>query len=139
MSLGSDVVAALPQLRAQAESMFRDTFSVLRKTGNKITDPVTLEEVDEYSVFIPSVKGKLKNGLGRGADAEIPGVVAVVSSMEWHTSVSTVGIRLDDEIQCVAVDATVGDPELVGVRVRVTGPIARSLATARRFPVEEVS
>ena len=139
MTLGSDVVAVLPELRAQAESMFRDTFTVLRKTGNKITDPVTLEEVDEYAVLIPAVKGKFKNGLGRGADAEIPGVVAVVSSMEWHTSISTTGVRLDDEIQCVAVDPNVGDPELVGVRVRVTGPIARSLATARRFPVEEVS
>lgn len=139
MTLGSDIIAALPELRAQAESTFTDTYTVFRKTGAKITDPVTLEETDEYAPVRSGVKGKLKQGLGRGADAEIPGIVAVVSSLEWHTPISTLGVRVDDEIECTAVDASVGDPTMVGVRVRITAPFLMSKATARRFPVEEVS
>lgn len=139
MTLGSDIIAALPELRAQAESTFTDTYTVFRPNGGVSTDPVTLIESPTFDTFLTGVRGKLKAGVGRGEDTPIPGVIAVVSSLEWHTSLGTVGVRLNDEIACTAVDASVGDPANVGVRVRVTGPFLMSKATARRYPVEEVS
>jgi hypothetical protein len=139
VTLGSDIIAALPELRRQAESTFTDTYTVYRPNGGTTTDPVTLEERPDFDVLAADVRGKFKSGIGRGEDTAIPGVIAVVSSLEWHTSVSTVGVSLNDEIACTAVDAVVGDASNVGVRVRVTGPFLMSKATARRYPVEEVS
>jgi hypothetical protein len=139
VTLGNDVAQALPALRAAAESMHRDTFTVFRKTGATTTNPVTLEEVAQFAVVHEDVKGKLKQGEGSGEDVDIPGAVVVASGLVWHTSVTVAGIRTDDEVECTAVDGVTGDPDLVGVRVRVTGPFLRSIATARRFPVQELS
>jgi hypothetical protein len=124
--------------RIMAESLHVDTFTVYRATGNKVTDPVTLEERDEYAEVLDGVKGKFKSGEGQDGEAQIPGQTVAETSLSWHTSVSTLGVRTSDEVECTAVGPS-SDPELVGVRVRVTGPFLRSLATARRFRVEELS
>lgn len=138
MSLGADIAAALPELRAQAESMHTDTFSVFRADGTFSTDPVTLEERPNFATVHGSVAGKLQFPNVRPQDALIPGQVVIRSEFAWHTSVNTLGVLPGDEVECIAV-GPLGDPELVGVRVRVAGPFLKSHATARRFPVEELS
>lgn len=129
---------ALRMGRRMAESLFAETFMVQRATGNKIQDPVTLEETDELATVHASVMGKFQFPESRPRDVQVPGMKVAETAAEWHTSVSVLGILTDDIVACVAVGEG-GDPDLVGSRVRVVGPFMKSFATARRFPVEELS
>ena len=129
---------ALTMGRRMAESMHTETFTVSRATGNKIQDPVTLEESDELAVIHASVKGKFQFPESRPRDVQIPGMKVAETAAEWHTSITVLGVLTDDIVECIAVGEG-GDPELVGSRVRVVGPFLKSHATARRFPVVELS
>lgn len=131
----SDIILA----RREAESLHNDIFTVYRATGATITDPDTLVEAREYATVHVGVKGKFKQGGAGNNEAQTPGVQVAQTSLEWHTSISVTGVRTDDEVECTAVHPVTGDPDLVGVRVRVTGPFLQSVATARRFKVEELS
>lgn len=138
MTLGAEIAAALPELRIQAESLHQDTFTVYRKTGAMVTDPETLVESPQFATILTGVKGKLQAGSAQANDAEIPGQKVIETSLFWHTSINTLGVLADDEVLCTAA-GPISDPEIVGSRVRITGPFVKSLATARRFPVEEQS
>lgn len=124
--------------RREAESLHTDTFKVSRQTGVE-TDPETLEERPVLTVVRPSVKGKLKAGGAQNRSVQTPGVQFAETTPEWHTSVEVTGILTDDIVECIAVDPISGDPDLVGVTLRITGPFLQSRATARRFKVEELS
>jgi hypothetical protein len=130
-------IGALNMGRRQAEALFLDTFTVYRQNGTA-TDPVTLEERPTYATIHSDVAGKFQVTDQQPRQGSIPGAVTAESSLQWHTSVSTLGVRTDDEVECTGVGEG-GDPDLVGVRVRVVGPFVKSHATARRFPVEEIS
>ena len=129
---------ALTMGRRMAESMHTETFTVSRATGNKVTDPVTLEQTDELAVIHASVMGKYQFPDSRPRDVQVPGLKVAETAAEWHTSITVLGVLTDDIVECIAVGEG-GDPELVGSRVRVVGPFLKSHATARRFPVEELS
>jgi len=118
-----------------AESLHTDTFTVYRPTGEMVQDPDTWTEVPELATILTDVKGKLQSGATQTREAQTPGVKVAETSLIWHTSVDTVGVLTDDVIECTASI----DPELVGERVRVTGDFLKSLATARRYPVEHAS
>ena len=138
MNIGYDVAAALPELRAQAESLHTDMFTVYRATGASTQDPVTLVEVPVFAVVLSGVRGKLQAGTNQANDVQVVGVKVAESTLYWHTSVGTVGVLTDDVVACTGVGPG-GDPELVGRRVRVVGPFLKSHATARRFQVELVT
>lgn len=135
MNLGADVIAALPELRAQAESLHTDTFTIYRATGGSVTDPETLEETPSYAAVLTGVKGKLQTTQAQANEVQTPGQKVAETVLLWHTSVNTRGVLTDDEVECTASL----DPEQVGVRVRIAGPFLKSIATARRFKVEELS
>lgn len=133
------VRAAFPELRAAAESLHRDTFTVYRATGEITIDPVTLVETKVYATVVANVRGKFKASGADNRDAQTPGMKVAETGLEWHTSLNVTGIHTDDEVECVAVDPVSGDPENVGRRVRITGPFIKSIATARRFRVSELT
>lgn len=128
---------ALARGRARAESLHRDTFTVYRPTGE--TEYVGLKEVPVFETIHESVRGKFQATTSQTLPVQTPGVAVAESRFEWHTSLDVLGILTDDEVECIAVDPIVGDPELVGVRVRITGPFWKTHATARRFQVSELS
>lgn len=111
---------------------------MLRATGNKVTDPVTLVETDELATVHASVKGKVQMSAAGPLEVALPGQSIAESNLIWHTSMSTLGIRTGDVVECTAVGAK-GDPDTVGLRLRIIGPFLKSLATARRFPVQVYS
>lgn len=125
----------LAEARHRTEQEHTGTFAVYRTNGVE-TDPETLEERPTYATVHANVAGKLKFTDLQPSVAVTPGVVAAETSLQWHTSVQTLGVQVNDEILCLDEP---NDPELVGIRVRVTGPFLRSHATARRFPVQEIS
>lgn len=136
VTLGADIAAALPELRRQAESLHLDTFTVFRRTGGVVTDPVTHEETPEFATVLSGVMGKLQTTEAQSRDTQTPGQKVTETGLSWHTSVNTLGVLTDDEVVCTA---SVHDPALVGLRVRVVGPFLKSIATARRFQVSELS
>lgn len=129
----------LASARASTEALHRDTFTVYRDTGQTNTDPVTLVESKVYKIVAKRVRGKFKASGADNRDAQTPGMKVAETGLEWHTSLNVRGILTDDEVECVAVDPVTGDPDNVGRRVRVTGPFIKSIATARRFRVSELT
>jgi len=129
----------LASARASTESLHRDTFTVYRDTGEMTLDPVTLVESKVYSIVAKRVRGKFKASGADNRDAQTPGMKVAETGLEWHTSLNVRGVLTDDEVECVAVDPVTGDPDNVGRRVRVTGPFIKSIATARRFRVSELT
>jgi hypothetical protein len=139
MDLVADIDAALPFLRQQAESMMTDTCTVKRATGETEPDPVTYEEVPTYTVIHTGLKCKVKAGATQANAVQIPGQTIVLSGMELHVPISTVGVLTNDLVTIDTVDPVMGDPDMVGKVLRVTGPFLKSRATARRFRVEVAS
>ena len=136
MDLVADIDAALPFLRAQAESLMTDTCTVKRATGETEPDPITYEEVPTYAVILAGLKCKVKAADPQANVVQLPGQTVALSVLEWHVPISTVGVLTNDLVTIDTVDPVSGDPDMVGKVLRVTGPFLKSRATARRFRVE---
>lgn len=137
MSLGADIAAQLPGLRAQAESMMVSAGVVRRKTGAMVEDPDTLEQVPEMIAIYTGV-GRYKAANTQAGRSEIPGAIVVDQSATLSLPVGAPGVgdvRLNDIWECTANPF---DASLIGKKVRVTGVHSQTHATAHRFPVEEV-
>lgn len=136
MSLGADVAAALPGLRAEANSMMVTTGRVTRVVG-RVEDPVTREMVDEV-VTVYLGMGRFKAANTQAGRSDIPGAVVVDQSATLSLPVGAPGagdVRLNDVWEAIYNPY---DPTLIGKRVRVTGVHSQTFATAHRFPVEEI-
>lgn len=125
--------------RAAAESLHRDTFTVYRPAGLGPDPDEPDREIPVFTTVHTNIRGKLKNTGADNREVQSPGVKVAVTGLEWHTSISVLGILTDDEVECTAVDPVTGDPANVGVRARVTGPAIQSIATARRFRMSELT
>lgn len=133
MSLGSDIAAALPEARAQAESLMTDTIRLEHVTGST-TDATTLAISDTYAT----------DYLGRGrvqrADVQVGEPVA--GEVEFGTLRTTVQLPIAVTTarrgQRVTVVASATDPGLVGAVFAVVGVASKTHATMRRLLCEEV-
>lgn len=137
MSLGADISAQLPGLRAQAESMMVSAGVVRRATGATEEDPVTLERVPVYATIYTGI-GRFKAANTQAGRSDIPGAIVVDQSATLSLPVGAPGagdVRLNDIWECTANPF---DASLIGKKVRVTGVHSQTHATAHRFPVEEV-
>lgn len=133
MRLRTEIVAALPELRREAEALMTDTATLRRATGSLVPDPETLEEVPEMAVVLTS-RCKLKYTVT--ATELVPGQSVAQTQMEWHVPWDTVGVRVGDQVTIDTVDPVTGDPDLPGAQFRIIGPFRRSYATAKRFRIE---
>lgn len=133
MTLGDDVAAGLPGLRAGAESRMHDTFQIARGTTQEF-NPVTYQ-YDDVPVVIYTGPGRLRpttlmdHGSNAGDQAFIES--QYVLSLPIDTSGD---VRKDDVATCTA-SAT--DADMVGRKYTVVIGPSHSDATARRFPVRE--
>lgn len=137
MSLGSDIAAALPNLRAEAESMMISTGVIRRGTGVKVEDPVTRQEVEETIVVYTGVC-RFKAANSQAGRSDIPGAVVTDQSAYLSLPIGAPGagdVRLNDVWECVTNPF---DPSKVGMKARITGGHSQTYATAHRFPVQEV-
>ena len=137
MSLGEDITAALPGLRAAAESMMISEGIVRRATGQVVRDPDTLVETPEYAVVYEG-KCRFKAASTQAGRSAIPGAVAVDQGATLSLPIGVVGagdVRLDDLWECTANPL---DPSKIGKKARIAGEHSQTFATAHRYPVEEV-
>jgi hypothetical protein len=137
VSLGFDVAAALPGLRAEAESLMASAGIIRRATGEKQTDPDTLIESDVYETVYEGVC-RFKAAGTQAGRSTIPGAITVDQGATLSLPISdpTAGnVRLNDIWECTANPL---DPSKVGKKARITGEHSQTYATAHRYPVEAV-
>lgn len=133
MTLGGDIAAALPGLRAEAESRMWE--SVIVGTFRDATDPETgdptrVPEVERYSG-----KGRIRWGSREVSNSQ--STSSPVAMQEPYLSVpyGTARFYTDDEVECDGSD----DPMLVGRRFKISGGAVAGQVTAYRYPLEELS
>jgi len=135
MTLGADITAALPELRAAAESMMHSTVIIRRPSGSTWNEETGTSVPAWVDVYEGPARIRFKDTQPRVADAAGEQVVdqAPVLSLPIATSAD---VRVDD---IATVTANPTDPGLIGLQFRIAGVHAQTHATARRFPVEVVS
>ena len=138
MSLGGDIAAALPGLRAQAESLMTDTVRVERATGTQSMDPDTLEMVDDYSP-VHEGAGRVQRSGQLSPHESVAGEVEFgVNALMVQLPLSALGIRKNDRVTVTAV-GPLSDPDLVGLVATVQANLTKTHATKRTLVCEEVS
>jgi len=135
MTLGSDIEAALPGLRAEAESRMKDTITVGSFTDS--TDPETLQPVRTLNAERYAGKARLRYGsltaasTATGSDQIAQPIVVQTPylSVPWGTARLFEG----DEVR---IDGS-ENPLLVGRTYQVAGNAVGE--TAHRYPLTELS
>lgn len=125
--------------RKFSEEAFTATCTIRRPTGQTVTDPTTLVQTPTYSVVHTGVPCKINAAARRPDEAQLAGQMAAKSELAWHVPMTITGVLTNDEATIDTVSASVGDPDLIGRKFRVTGEFVKSFATARRFPVEDIT
>lgn len=134
MSLGDDVVAVLPLLRAEAESLMRDR-CVIERPGALVTDPET-GDVTPSMTEVYSGKCKIQSKDSATATPDAAEASFVVVSRQVHIPAGAADVRNND---VVTVTASVLNPFGVGRRYRVEGFTPDTFDTAARIPVKEIT
>lgn len=134
VTLGGDVAASLPGLRAEAESRFTETVTFF--TVERGEDPITLQPVDVETVLANDVRARLRSAARDPRDVPIAGQEPVVSKLTLSVGVGSV--RVGPSV-FVRVTASKADEGLVGVKVRTLDFPTMGQVSAWRYPVEQVS
>ncbi len=137
MSLGAAIAGALPGLRAQAESMMRDTCTITRPGAQTWDDAAGAYTTGGAPV-------QLYAGPCRVRRPNLAEREALAGDADWTLAGAVVSIPVDgttDDLLGATVHV-VGcemDPALTGRDLTVTGPHSQSQATARRLRCVEVA
>lgn len=132
--IGDDLAAVLPELRAQAESMMRDTCVITAEVaGGWNDDTGTYDEPTQTTIY----SGKCRLRMPRAAGARVESGAAT-----WAVDDGVLSLPVDGSQAVtaghVAVVTLSNDP-LGTVRVTVQATHAQTDSTARRLPVKVVS
>lgn len=112
-----------------------DTGIMRRPTGRTALDPVTDQESEIFEdVFTSKAKIQTHGLISRVHEAGGRSVATV--RVELHLPITAPSVRTGDIWEHTTV-GPLSDPQLVGRKFRVVAPAAKSLATARRFEIEE--
>ena len=137
MSFGDDIAAALPELRAHAESLMTDTIRLERFTGSA-PDPVTLEMVDTYAAVYEG-KGRVQRSGQLSPHESVAGEIEFgVNALMVQLPLSASGIKKGDRVTVVAV-GSVSDPDMAGLVATVQANLTKTHATKRTLVCEEVT
>ena len=138
MSLGSDIAAALPDLRAAAESLMLDTIRLERATGDFTRDPVTLEDVPVFETVYEG-RGRVQRTAQVSPSEQVVGEVEFgVNAVIVQLPIGVVGVKKGQRAMVVAVGA-LSDPDLLGLVATVQANLTKSHPTKRTLVCEEVS
>ncbi|GAA2237696.1 hypothetical protein GCM10010401_07370 [Rarobacter faecitabidus] len=143
MTIGDELAATLPRLRAMAESLMRDTVKVERIAGKP--DPESGEAPRTQVYPVESTPAKWKRGLGgigkvqtyEAHDTVREVVGATVTTQRYRVDVP-VGSFAPAEGDIVTILAAALDPNLRGRTYRVEALLHKTAATAYRLQVSEV-
>lgn len=126
-----DVGRVLPEMRAHAESLMRDSVRVMRE-GEPVTDDDGFVTTSGAIVYEGPAKWQSPSGWQRSQVGESD---TAAGGIELHLPFdASAGVRVGDVVECAASL----DSALVGRRFGVVDEFTKTLATARRFRVEVV-
>lgn len=134
--LADDIAAALPELRAQAESLMRDAVLIQRQTG-VTTDPVTLEETPTYATVYTG-KARIQRPGNQPADLVAGEVEFGIEAVLIQAPLTATGIDRDHRVTVTALGPE-SDPDLLGLVATVKANLTKSHPTKRTLVCEEVS
>lgn len=140
--LGHDIAAALPELRAQAESMMVDTCRVRRLDTDtpSVPDPDTLALVPNYladDIYAGPCRiqrpGALspREQVSGGFEFDVRAVIA-------QLPLSATDIASGDHVEVTAI-GPLTDPDLMGLVATVQANLAKTHPTKRTLVCQEVS
>lgn len=133
VTLGSDISAALPQLRAEAESRMSE--SVLVGKFRDGTDPDTKDAIRVLETERYSGKGRIRWGSREVSNSQATGSPVAMQEPYLSVPFGTARFFTDDEVECAGST----DPLLVGRRFKISGGASAGQVTAYRYPLEELS
>lgn len=135
MTLGADIQAELPTLRSQAESMMVDACTIAGGTTS-VFNPDTFE-YETVPVEVYSGPCRLRFAATAVQDVEAAGQLLVAQRATLSLPVATSGGVIEGHM--VTITACVNDASLVGRTFQVEGGHHQTFATARRFPLKEIT
>ena len=135
MMLGDDVTAALPELRAHAESLMVDACTITRG-GEPVWD-------DASGTYTPGTGTTVYDGPCRVRMPSPDGSETASGEATWSLRGAFVSVPIDTSAgvrvgDVVTVTSSVHDPALVGQPFTVTGLHSQTFSTARRLKCEAV-
>lgn len=133
VSLGEVLSAALPELRAHAESRMTDTVKITRGAGEPVWDEET-GMYDDAPVDVYEGPARLRLASSVVGDVDAQGQLLAAQTPVLSLPVLTSGgVKVNDT---VLITASQNDPALVGLVLNVEGLFFQTDATARRLQVE---
>jgi hypothetical protein len=131
-----NVTEALARGRARAEALMVDECAVTRPdSAQELTDPHT-GEVTFAGADVYVGRCKVQTGQVQEATPDTGGRVVTIQRYQLHLPVAVGPVRVGD---LVKITAAVHDAQLVDKTYRVTATHHKSMATAQRTEITEVT
>lgn len=141
--LHDDIAAALPELRAHAESMMVDACLIERRRVDtngepvRVMDPVTLEYTDVWDE-VYSGRCRVQRFRGQGLSDVLAGEVEFGKAyLQLQVPLAVLGVRPKDRATVTAVHA-ISDPALLSEVATVMDDMSKTHATKRTLMCEVV-
>lgn len=136
VTLGDDIAAVLPELRAQAESMMVDTC--------RITHPGASVWDDETGTYTPGEPVTVYEGKCRLRRPAPAPQSTDAGETEWAVDVLVLSLPIagSEDVadgNTVTMLTSANDPAMVGLELSVQGGHWQTNSTARRLPVKVVT
>lgn len=140
-----DIAAALPELRAHAESLMVDSCTITRRRLDESGEPV--REMDPDTLELTDVWDEVYSGRCRvqrpgavmvGREPVVGGAEYSVETVHVQVPLAALGVKTDDRVTITAVGA-ISDPENLGLVASVRTNQHKTHATKRTLVCEEVT
>lgn len=136
--LGDSIAAALPELRAHAESLMVDTVLIEADTGDVTSDPVTLEDVPVYAEVYAGMGRIQRTGALSSRDDVTGDFEFGVDAVLVQVPLSATGVKRGHRVTVTALGPQ-SDPDLLGLVATVQANLTKTHPTKRTLVCEEVS
>lgn len=139
------IAAALPELRAHAESLMVDSCTITRRRLDEDGEPV--REMDPVTLELTDVRDEVYAGRCRvqrpgavmvGREPVVGGVEYGVETIHVQVPLTVLGVKADDRVTITAVGA-ISDPDSLGMVLSVRVNQHKTHATKRTLVCEEVT
>lgn len=130
-----NVLDALERGRARAESLMLDTCRITRASGEEVTDPTT-GEVTFPGATVYEGRCKVQTAQVQEATPDAAGRRFTIQASQLHLPITAGPVAVGDIVEMLTGSL---DEQLATARYRITATHHKSLATAQRVEVEEVT
>lgn len=134
IDLGAELTAQLLESRADAESLMLDTCTI-GILGDPVTDPVTDVVTTPLDPLFTG-RAKVQTWEAQESNPEAGGATMTVQRYAVHIPVGSYAPKVGHVVE---ITAAALDPHLAGRRYRIVALLHKTMATAYRLGVEEVS